>query len=240
MAVARSVRALVIAAALAATATIEARAQAAPPPYASMAPVAEYLMPDRAAEIALARSAAPAAVSGRATILVLGRHGYEQAVAGTNGFVCVVERSWMSPPDAWQFWNPHLRGPICYNQSAARSVLPITIKRTELVLSGASKQQMRDRLGAALARGEVPPLEPGAMGYMLSKEGFLDDSAGHWVPHLMLFAPASDSASWGADLPGSPVILNPQLLGAPERIAVFMVPLRTWSDGSPVRSAPEN
>jgi hypothetical protein len=77
------------------------------------------------------------------------------------------------------------------------------------------------------------------MSYMMSKDGFLDDSAGHWVPHLMFYAPASDSGSWGADRAGAPVLLNPQFLGAPERVAVFMVPLRAWSDGSPAPALPE-
>src|SRR6266852_5386944 len=65
--------------------------------YASMAPLDQYLMADRNAEIALARSAAPDAISGDAKIMILGRHGYETAVEGKNGFVCVVERGWMSP-----------------------------------------------------------------------------------------------------------------------------------------------
>ena len=93
--------------------TLGAVASAQPAPgYPRMAPIAQYLMPDRAAEIALARSAAPAAISDHATILVLQPHGYVTAVEGQNGFVCVVERSWMSPFDAPQFWNPKLRGPI--------------------------------------------------------------------------------------------------------------------------------
>ena len=64
--------------------------------YASMAPLDQYLM-DRGAEIAMARSAAPEAISRDADVLVLGRHGYETAVKGKNGFVCVVERGWMAP-----------------------------------------------------------------------------------------------------------------------------------------------
>ncbi len=59
-----------------------------------MAPVEQYLVADRNAEIALARSAGPAAVSDKAEILVLGAHGYETAVQGSNGFVCFQERSW--------------------------------------------------------------------------------------------------------------------------------------------------
>src|SRR5690242_10559620 len=108
------------------------QARAAKKSYPSMAPLDQYLMADRDAEIALARSAAPDAISGDAKILALGREGYETAVEGKNGFVCLVERGWMSPSDAPEFWNPRLRGPICFNPPAARSVLPATFKRTEM------------------------------------------------------------------------------------------------------------
>ncbi|MGB6026827.1 MAG: hypothetical protein WBG40_16650, partial [Candidatus Sulfotelmatobacter sp.] len=70
----------------------QARAQDAK--YPNMAPLEQYLM-DRDAEIALARTAAPEAISRDADVLVLGRHGYETAVKGKNGFVCVVDRNWM-------------------------------------------------------------------------------------------------------------------------------------------------
>jgi hypothetical protein len=113
----------------------QARVQDTKAPYPSMAPLDQYLMTDRNAEIALARSAAPASISSDAKVLVLGRHGYETAVKGKNGFVCVVERSWMAPFDDPEFWNPRIRGPICLNPAAARSILPITLKRTELVLA---------------------------------------------------------------------------------------------------------
>ena len=239
MTLGRSVRPLAIAAALAGAVTVRSWAQSAPAPYPSMAPLAQYLIADRAAEVALARSAAPDSISRHATVLVLGQHGYETAVDGTNGFVCAVERSWMSPFDAKQFWNPRLRGPVCYNPAAVRSILPITIRRTELVLAGSSQPPTVDGVRAALAGSRFPPLEPGAMCYMMSKDGFLDDAAGHWVPHLMFYASASDSGSWGADVPGSPVMLNPQFLGAPERVSVFMVALRKWSDGTPAPALPD-
>jgi hypothetical protein len=211
---------------------LHAQAQDANPPYPQMAPLEQYLMADRDAEMAMARSAAPEAISRDAKVLVLGRHGYETAVEGKNGFVCVVERSWMSPFDAPQFWNPHLRGPVCYNPAAARSVLPVTFKRTELILSGASKAETIQKIKEAFARKEMPALEPGAMCYMMSRQGFLDDSAGHWVPHLMFFVPQTESAAWGSDLPDSPVYLNPQFQGKPEPLSVFMVPVGKWSDGT--------
>jgi hypothetical protein len=206
------------------------------PTYPSMAPVEQYLMADRNAEIALARSAAPEAISRDATILVLGRHGYETAVEGKNGFVCAVERAWMGPFDgesAANFWNPKIRGPLCFNPPAARSVLPITYKRTEMILAGKSKAQIIDALKAAYENKELPPLEPGAMSYMMSKGQYLSDGGDHrWMAHLMFYTPLMDGAVWGADVPKSPVMLNPQFAGAPEPIDVFMIPAATWSDGT--------
>jgi hypothetical protein len=38
-----------------------------------------------------------------------------------------------------EFWNPKLRAPICLNPPAARTYLPITAKKTELILAGRSK-----------------------------------------------------------------------------------------------------
>jgi hypothetical protein len=200
--------------------------------YPSMAPIAQYLMTDQA-EIALARSAAPASISGDATIVVLKQHGYETAVKGKNGFVCIVERSWMSPLDWPEFWNPKMRGPICFNPPAVRSVLPFTYKRTEMILSGLSRPQIVDRLKQAVAKKEIPALEPGAMSYMLSHEQNLGDAPVHWHPHLMFYGPRSDGSDWGADLPGSPVYLNPQFQNnSPESLATYIVVVERWSDGT--------
>ena len=154
----------------------------------SMAPVEQYMM-ERSAEIALARSAAPASVSKDATVMVMGRHGYETAATGKNGFVCIVQRSWTAGIDEPDFWNPKLRAPICFNAAAARSYLPQTIKKTEWVLAGRSKAQMFEQLKAALDSKELPPPEVGAMCYMMSKQGYLNDRAGHWLPHLMFYLP---------------------------------------------------
>jgi hypothetical protein len=210
----------------------QAQAQAAKATYANMAPLEQYLMTDKNAEIAMARSAAPPAISNDAEVLVLGRSGYETAVKGKNGFVCVVERSWMSPFDNAQFWNPKMRGPICFNPPAARTILPLTYKRTELVLAGLSKAQIIDGIKTFVNKG-LPTLEPGAMCYMMSPQGYLNDSAGHWVPHLMFYVPLTNAMTWGADVPGSPVLLNPQFNGAPEPVTEFMIPVLEWSDGTP-------
>jgi hypothetical protein len=224
----RSTRAFLLAGALLGTADL-AHASAA---YPTMAPIVEYMATDQNAEIALARSAAPAALSHDATILVLGQHGYETAVKGTNGFVCVVERSWMNPFGSPEFWNPKMRGPLCLNPAAVRSVLPLTIKRTEMVFAGLSKAQMIAALKQAIENKQTPALEPGAMSYMLSRQGNLGDAVGHWHPHLMFYAPKSDGADWGANLPGSPVLLDVQAQNEPVPLNTFFVPVKYWSDGS--------
>jgi hypothetical protein len=209
----------------------DATGQNANSSYPSMAPLDQYLMADRNAEIALARTAAPKSISAEATVVVLGRHGYETAVQGKNGFLCIVERAWMSPFNHPEFWNPKNRSPICYNPAAARSILPYTFKRTELVLAGLSNPRMLERIKAAVANKELPTPEPGAMSYMMSKEQYLSDAVGHWFPHLMFHIPKSDGANWGANLDGSPVVMDPREVPEPETI--FFVPVGTWSDGTP-------
>jgi len=200
--------------------------------YPSMASIEQYLMPDHNAEIALARSAAPASISSDAQILVLGWRGYETAIEGRNGFVCMVERSWMSPFNSAEFWNPKVRVPQCFNPAAAQSILPLSIKRTEMVLAGMSKAQMIDSIKAGFDNKQLPAPAPGAMCYMMSRAGYLNDALGHYVPHLMFYFPLTDKASWGADLPDSPVTLNPQFQGGPEPITEFVIPVGKWSDGT--------
>lgn len=196
--------------------------------YPKMAALDQYLMAADA-EIALARSAAPESISHDAEVLVLGRHGYETPVKGKNGFVCLVERSWTAPIDDPNFWNPKLRGPICLNPAAARSYLPLTIKKTDFILAGQSKAQMFESIKAGLDKKELPTPEVGAMAYMLSKDQYLGDSGKHWHPHLMFFLPLTDTATWGVDLKGSPIFgaRDPE-----DRLTIFFVPVAKWSDGT--------
>jgi hypothetical protein len=205
------------------------QAREAKAPYPSMAPLEQYLIADRNAEIALARSGAPDSISREAEVMVLGRRGYETAVKGKNGFVCIVDRSWSAPIDDPDFWNPKLRGPTCFNPTAVRSYLPLTIKKTELVLAGQSKAQMVEGIRAGLDKKELPTPESGAMCYMMSKDGYLSDSDGHWHPHLMFFVPQTAALTWGAGLPGSPILASQDSAG---RSTVFLIPVAKWSDGT--------
>jgi hypothetical protein len=212
------------------------RAQSAKMLYASMAPLDQYLMADRNAEIALARSAAPPSITKDAKVMVLGRHGYETAVEGTNGFVCMVSRLWTAGFDHPEFWNPKGRGPSCYNRQAARSVLPIELMRTKFALAGKSKEEIRESMKAAVDKKELPAVEPGALVYMMSKQGHLNDSAGHWHPHLMFYVPLGEAKTWGAGEPGSPIIVPPRFNGDPEPLTELIIVVSDWSDGTPADS----
>ncbi len=207
-----------------------AAAEDAKAAYPAMAPLTQYRMASPADEITLARSAAPASISADAEVLTLGDRDYETAVKGSNGFVCLVERSWAAGFGDAEFWNAKLRAPICFNAAAAHSVLPAYLERTKWVIAGVSKSDMRDRTKAALAAGTYTMPEPGAMCYMMSKQGYLSDAGGHWHPHLMFFMGHTDSAAWGANLSGSPIFAAQ---GDPEPVATFLVPVIKWSDGEP-------
>jgi hypothetical protein len=208
----------------------QAWAQAQKAPYPAMASVNEYLIPDEKSEIALARTAAPTSIADGAEVMVLGRKGFTVAAKGTNGFLCIVERSWGATTDDAEFWNPKVRSPICFNPAAARTFAPIFLMRTRLVLAGKSKTEIVEATTSALDKKELPGLEPGAMSYMMSKRQYLNDRGKSWHPHVMLFVAGDKAKSWGADLPGSPVIAanDPE-----ERVTIFMVVVGNWSDGAP-------
>jgi hypothetical protein len=213
----------------AADARITADTQSGTTAYARMAQLEQYLM-NSDAEITLARSAAPAAISAKATVLTLGPQGYRTAVNGSNGFTCLVERGWMSPFDNPEFWSPKIRAPICYNPAASKSILEYTYARTRLVLSGRSREQVLAEVRAKVARKELQEPTPGAMSYMMSKDQYLGDATVHWHSHLMFHVPKTEGASWGANMPGSPVVLDERPL--PEPQTIFFVPVGRWSDGT--------
>jgi hypothetical protein len=210
-------------------------------PYPKMAPVDQYLM-EKDAEIQLARIAAPDSISRDATILVLGRQGYETAVEGENGFVCMVGRGWMGMFDWPEFWSPKVRAADCMNPQAARSILPIVYLRTRMVMAGRSKKEIVSAVKAAFEKKELPSLESGAMSYMMSKSAYLTDEGDHNLPHLMFYTSVENPKDWGSEAAGSPVVSSPywfisrkeqsQMKGLPS-VVVFVVGVANWSDGTP-------
>ena len=201
-----------------------AKAHDADSPYPNMAPIAEYRM-DRDAEIALARTAAPASISRDAEILVLGQKNFEVAVKGKNGYVCAVGRAFGGPLGNPEFWSPKNRSPICYNPPAARSLLPYAMKQTGMALAGASKAEIAEAIKTAVAKKELGVPETGSMAYMMSKEAYLTDRGGHNLAHLMFELPRGGAFQ---DDPNFFVSWDP----AP--VIEFNVPVGQWSDGTKV------
>jgi hypothetical protein len=221
---------------LAVTGPANAQAPATQSTYPAMAPLAQYLIAERDAEVALARSAAPDAISRDAQVLVLSRHDYESVknvnetvTNGKNGFACMVQRSWAAAADFPEFWNAKIRAPICFNAPAARSYLPLILKKTEWVLAGRTAEQIGVAIAAAITRKELPTPESGAMCYMMSRQAYLADDDPHWHPHVMFFTPQTDTAAWGANLTGSPIVAD---TAKPEHLTILLIPVREWSDGT--------
>ncbi len=200
------------------------QAQDAASPYPRMAPIAQYRM-DRDAEIAMARTAAPPAISRDAEIMVLGQKNFEVAVKGSNGFLCVVGRAFAGPLTNPEFWNPKNRSPICYNPPAARSLWPYAVKQTGMALAGASKAQITAAIRTAVARKELGPPALGSMAYMMSKEAYLTDRGDHNLAHVMFELPRDgvlhDEPDYFVSWDPAPVI-------------EFNVAVGQWSDGTAV------
>ena len=230
-------KAWILALVLFAAASTAAEPAGANPAYAAMAPLAQYLTSSEAEEIALAKSAAPPSIAANAEVLTLGAQGYKTAVKGSNGFVCLVQRSWAAGFADAEFWNPNLRAPICHNRAAARTVHPAYIERTTWVLSGITKAEMMERTRDELAAKKFLLPEAGAMSYMLSKHSHLHDADGHWHPHVMLYFAKVDAATWGANLEGSPILADTAPVfsekGRAEPLTTFFIPVTRWSDGTP-------
>ena len=191
-------------------------------PYPNMAPIAAYRM-DRDAEIALARTAAPASITRDAGIWVLGATNFEVALPGTNGYLCVVGRAFAGPLNNPEFWSPKNRSPICLNPPAARTLWPYALKQTGLALAGATRTQIREAIKAAVARKELGPPETGSMAYMMSREAYLTDQGSHNLAHVMFELPRDgvfpDSSAYFVSWDPAPVI-------------EFNVPVGEWSDGT--------
>ena len=175
------------------------------------------IMLPRDREIALARSAAPAAVSRDATVLVLTEQGFEVADSGTNGVTCVVNRS-----------QPESLEPHCFDAEGSASVLPIELRRTELLRAGRSAAEIEREIGEGLLAGKYRLPRRPAMSYMMSSGQILygDDGTrvGKWRPHLMIFYPNLTPGDLGLGAQPSPdaaLVVDP---GRPLSNIMIVVP----------------
>lgn len=196
--------------------------------------VSAYLTTDRAAEVALARTAAPKHVSDSATVLFLTPAGYEEVSRGSNGFTCAVIREFAMPYADPATWNPRVRAPHCFNAAATASVLFQMLEVSKWVVTGVSHAEVLARSDRAFRSRRFPMPPAGAMAYMLSSSQYLADDHPHWMPHMMFYyeratQPASRFGGAGMD---APVIDASQ--GAPAYpITTILIPVRQWSDGTP-------
>ena len=166
-------------------------------------PLGEYMM-DRQGEVALAKSAAPENVSGRASIKILTDAGYKIVAQGDNGFVCMVLRGWAAPtfspiPLRDLVYDAKLRAPICFDPVAARTVLPYQELRAKLGMAGKSPDEIAAGVASAYVKGELPKIEAVAFAYMYSADMYLGPQAGHFHPHMMVYAPYYDNAMLGGN-----------------------------------------
>jgi hypothetical protein len=168
--------------------------------------------------------------------LVLTRAGFVEAVRGSNGFVCLVVRSFEGPlADTSSWWNPRIRAPHCLNPAAVRTVLPGMEKRAALVMAGVPAAEIVDRMRRGYKTQELPAPENGAMAYMMSREQYLSDDDRHWKPHVMFYYGGRLKGSqWGAGGADAPVIDG----GTDEASAmtVLLIPVAQWADGTPIGS----
>ena len=196
-----------------------------------------YLIADQAAEVALARSAAPKHVTDSAKVLVLTRTGYVEAARGRNGFTCLVMRSFLGGIDDPGYWSPKVRAPACFNPPASRTVLLETLKRAEWVMAGVSQKEIAARTDRAYASKQFPLPATGAMAYMLSPEQYLADQNPHWMPHVMFYYDRSlPAASWGAGGMSAPII--DASAGTPHSpVQTLFIPVRQWANGTSAMSS---
>jgi hypothetical protein len=160
-----------------------AAADAAPEPSREVHLVTAATPPDR--QIAMALQAAPAEVSSKAAVYVLGSKGYEKARDGTNGFSCLIERSFVGTTQTSS-------APACFDAQGSGTMMVAYLRREELRALGKSEAQIKDDIAKGYEDGRLKVPGPGFL-YMMSKENYVYDSqskqSGFVPPHLMFYEP---------------------------------------------------
>jgi hypothetical protein len=149
-------------------------------------------------QITLAESAAPAEVSSKATVYVLGTKGYEKAREGTNGFSCIVTRHFAKPTET-------TIEPQCFDAEGSRTLLLVYMHGEELRTSGKSEAEIKADMANGYKEGRYQyPSKPGFL-YMMSSENRLGPTPDHrtvsFPPHLMFYAPNMTTKDIGFDVP---------------------------------------
>ena len=170
-------------------------------------------------EVALARSAGPPSVTASARVYVLTAAGYVVADSGSSGSSCYVSRSW-----------PESLEPHCFDKEGAATILPMEMRRVELLSAGRSMEEVEREIADGIVSGRFRLPGKPATSYMMSCAQRLisDDgrAVGKWRSHLMIYFPyltnESIGMATGPDLRAA-VVVNP---GTPE--ANIMIPVQDF------------
>src|SRR5271165_2620081 len=146
---------------------------------------------DRQKEIALALSACPAFVAGKAAVYALDKSGYIKVRDSQNGFTAIVQHSM-----------PTSQEPQCMDAEGTRTHLPRILKVAELRAQGKSREEIQRAVADAFAKGVFqPPARPG-VNYMLSTQILTPNAKGvvaPYPPHVMFYVPYLTNADLGSD-----------------------------------------
>jgi hypothetical protein len=150
----------------------------------------------RERQIALAESAAPAEVSSKATVYILGLKGFEKVREGINGFSCYVGRHFVKPTETTV-------EPTCFDAEGSRTTLIVRLREEELRSSGKSEAEIKADIANGYKEGRFKdPSKPGFL-YMMSSENRLGPTPDHgtasFPPHLMFYAPYMTTKDIGFD-----------------------------------------
>lgn len=174
-------------------------------------------------EVELARSAAPAAISDSADVLVLRDSAYVRVVRGTNGVACLVGR-----PRAGSVV------PVCYDPRAARSLVPAELMAHRFRAGGKSPEAADSAVEAAFRAGRLPMPVAGAMGWMMSPKqvfvGASGNTIGAWRPHVMVYTPGTAPATTGFASVGRGEMFVDHVGRATSHVVIVTA---KWADGSP-------
>ena len=145
----------------------------------------------RAQEVALAESAGPAHIVKDAAIYALEESGYVLVRKGTNGFSCLVLRSF-----------PGSQEPECYDPEGTATILPRRIDESRYRAEGLSREEVAAKMAEGFASGKYRAPQRSGIVYMLSCQNYvpIDDTGSriiHYQPHFMFYAPYLNDADIG-------------------------------------------
>ena len=168
-----------------------------PPAGASLQPA----IMDREKEIALALSACPPSLAGKAGVYVLGTSGYIKVRESGNGFTAIVQHSL-----------PGAQEPQCMDEGGARTFLQRILMVAELRAQGKSPKEVHRAVASAMAKGALrSPHRPGVI-YMLSPQNRIPNEKGvviRFPPHVMFYGTSLTNADIGVDKDSLGVDGNP-------------------------------